>query len=66
MLRTDYNKKIWSLFVSGRLKPDSQLTGKFERSTVDADVANVMLIIEHARQQEEARIEWEMAAREME
>jgi len=66
LLRTDYGKEIWSLFVSGKLKPDTQLTGKFERSTVDADVANVMLIIEHARQQEEERIEREMAAREME
>ena len=66
LLRTDYGKEIWSLFVSGKLKPDSQLTGKFERSTVDADVANVMLIIEHARQQEEERRERELAAREAE
>jgi RIO kinase 1 len=66
LLRTDYGKEIWSLFVSGKLKPDTQLTGKFERSTVDADVANVILIIEHARQQEEERREREMAAREME
>ena len=66
LLRSDYGKEIWALFVSGKLKPNSQLTGKFERSTVDADVANVMLIIEHARQQEEFRRERELAAREEE
>ena len=65
LLRTDYGKEIWSLYVSGKLQPDSQLSGKYERSTVDADVANVMLIIEHARQQEEERRERELAAREV-
>ncbi len=65
LLRTDYGREIWSLYVSGKLQPDSQLSGKYERSTVDADVANVMLIIEHARQQEEERRERELAAREV-
>ncbi|HEX5637250.1 MAG TPA: PA4780 family RIO1-like protein kinase [Gammaproteobacteria bacterium] len=65
LLRTDYGREIWSLYVSGKLQPDSQLSGKYERSTVDADVANVMLIIEHARQQEEERRERELAARQV-
>lgn len=66
LLRTDYGKEIWSLYVSGNLTPDTRLSGKFERSTVDADVANVMLIIEHARKQEEERRERELAAGELE
>lgn len=64
LLKTDYGKEIWSIYVSGQLKPDTQLTGRYIRSTVDADVAAVMQIIEYARQQEEARIERELAARE--
>jgi RIO kinase 1 len=66
LLKTDFGKEIWALYLSGNLKPDTQLTGVFERSTADADVASVMLIIEHARQEEEQRRERELAVRETE
>lgn len=66
LLKTDYGKEIWGLYVGGNLLPDSSLTGRFERSTADADVAAVMRIIEHAREQEEERRQREAAARDME
>ncbi len=66
LLKTDYGKEIWALYVSGKLKPDTALTGRFERSTVDADVAKVMQVIDHAREEETERRLREQAAREME
>jgi RIO kinase 1 len=66
LLKTDYGKEIWGLYVSGKLQPDMPLTGRFERSTVDADVAKVMQVIDHAREQEAERRQRELAAREME
>ncbi len=66
LLQTDYGKEIWGLYVNGKLNPDTPLTGRFERSTVDADVAKVMQVIDHAREQEAERRQRELAAREME
>jgi RIO kinase 1 len=64
LLKSDYGKEIWALYESGNLQPDTALTGHFERSTVDADVAEVMQVINDAREQENERREREMAARE--
>jgi RIO kinase 1 len=64
LLKTDYGKEIWSLYVGGKLQPDTPLTGRFERPTADADVATVMRVIEHAREQEIERRQREVAARE--
>ncbi len=64
LLETDYGKEIWSLYESGNLQPDTPLTGQFARSTVDADVATVMQVIDDAREQEEERRERELAARD--
>lgn len=64
LLKTDYGKEIWGLYVSGKLQPDSPLTGRFERPTAAADVATVMKIIDDAREQEAERRERELAARE--
>ena len=64
LLETDYGKEIWTLYESGNLQPDTPLTGQFARSTVDADVATVMQVIDDAREQEEERRERELAARE--
>ena len=60
LLKTDYGKEIWALYLSGNLEPNTHLTGVFERSTAQADVAAVMQIIEHARQEEEERREREL------
>ena len=64
LLRTDYGKEIWSLYASGKLQQDTPLTGRFTRSTVDADVAKVLQVIEDAREQEMERRERELAAQE--
>ncbi|MDQ1362862.1 MAG: kinase 1 [Pseudomonadota bacterium] len=66
LLKTDYGKEIWALYTSGKLQPSSKLTGYFERSTVDADVVTVMQVIDHAREEENARRLRELAAKEME
>ena len=63
---TDYGKEIWALFESGKLQHDTPLTGRFKRSTVDADVDSVMQVIDDAREQEDERRERELAARETE
>ena len=64
LLETDYGKEIWALYVSGDLQPDTPLTGRFERSTVDADVALVMQVIDDAREQEAERRQRQLAARD--
>ena len=64
LLRTDYGKEIWALYESGNLHPDTQLSGRFERSTVDADVAAIMEVIEDAREQEAERRQRALAAEE--
>jgi RIO kinase 1 len=64
LLKTDYGKEIRGLYESGNLQPDTPLTGHFERSTVDADVATIMRVIDDAREQEVERRQRELAARE--
>jgi RIO kinase 1 len=64
LLTSDYGKEIWGLYESGNLQPDTPLTGHFERSTVDADVAEVMQVIDDAREQEAERRQRALAARE--
>lgn len=52
---TDYGKEIWSLYQSGELNPDIELTGKFKRSEKQADVSAVMREIDAARDADTAR-----------
>jgi RIO kinase 1 len=52
---TDYGGEIWSLYESGKLQPDSELTGVFRTEERRADVDEVMQIIEAARKEEAAR-----------
>lgn len=49
LLNTDYAHEMWALYESGELHPAVQLTGKFEHSTVDADIDAVLREIEDAR-----------------
>lgn len=39
---TDYGAEIWSLYQSGRLHPENELSGRFEHSEKPADVGSVM------------------------
>ena len=52
---TDYGKEIWRLYESGTLHPDVELTGRFEASTIPADVKSVLRDIEDAREEAETR-----------
>jgi RIO kinase 1 len=55
LLDTDYGMEIWSLYQSGKLKPESLLTGRFERNEKPADMAGVMREINDTLREEEAR-----------
>ena len=46
-----YGEEMWALFEQGGLRPDSELTGRFEFDTHDADVGAVLMSIEDARQE---------------
>ncbi|WP_394147350.1 PA4780 family RIO1-like protein kinase [Shewanella atlantica] len=55
LLKTKYAKEMWALFESGKLNPESELTGKFKESTKAADVESVLAEIEAAFEEEQAR-----------
>ena len=55
LLDTAYGKEIWALYESGKLQPESALTGVFEVEAGHADVDEVMQVIEAARREEAAR-----------
>jgi RIO kinase 1 len=56
LLRTDYGKEIWSLYETGALQPQSELTGQFKRNEKLADLNGVMRVIDAARDEEAARL----------
>jgi RIO kinase 1 len=56
LLTTDYGSEIWSLYENGQLHPESELTGRFERSEKPADVDSVMREVDDAFQEEMARL----------
>ncbi len=64
LLVTHYGEEIWDLFEHGNLHPDVKLTGQFAHSNVEADIATMMRIIEHAKLEEEDRKERERMARD--
>ena len=55
LLTTDYGMEIWSLYKSGKLLPDSELSGRFQRDERPADVRGVMREVADARKEEAAR-----------
>jgi len=55
LLATDYGMEIWSLYQSSQLKPDSPLTGRFERSEATVDLESVMREINDTLKEEERR-----------
>ncbi|MDH5485636.1 MAG: serine protein kinase RIO [Gammaproteobacteria bacterium] len=52
LLTTAYGKEIWRLYESGRLHPDTILTGQFAESKVKADVKGVLNVIDAAIKEE--------------
>ncbi|MEC4727467.1 serine protein kinase RIO [Shewanella sp. D64] len=57
LLETKYAKEMWALFESGKLKPDTVLTGVFVESTKAADVDSILAEIEAAFDEEQDRKE---------
>jgi RIO kinase 1 len=55
LLHTDYGHEIWDLFQRGLLRPDTALTGRFERKAGKVDLGSVMREIDDARAEEAAR-----------
>jgi RIO kinase 1 len=56
LLATDYGLEIWALYDSGKLHPDVELTGQYERDETAVDLEAVMREIDDARFEEEARL----------
>lgn len=50
LLATQYAPEMWALFELGELKPETQLTGVFAKDETVADVREVMLAIDEARE----------------
>ena len=55
LLATKYGKEIWALFEAGKLDPDAELTGRFERHEKAVDLDAVLSDIEDARFEEAER-----------
>ncbi|MCX7184626.1 MAG: serine protein kinase RIO [Nitrosospira sp.] len=55
LLTTDYGMEIWSLYQKSQLRPESVLTGCFERIEKPVDMNGVMREINDTLKEEEAR-----------
>ena len=55
LLDTEYAKEIWSLYKSGKLFPEIELTGRYERIEKPVDVGGVMREVDDALKEEAAR-----------
>jgi len=49
LLSTDYGREIWKLYAGGELRPQAELTGRFEQSSIPADVPGVLRDVDSAR-----------------
>lgn len=56
LLATDYGREIWKLYATGKLTPETKLTGRFEQSSMPADVRGVMREVDAARRWHERNI----------
>ena len=56
LLTTQYAKEIWSIYESGKLTPDTSLTGHFDEPTDAADVDSVLVEIQEALEEEQDRL----------
>jgi RIO kinase 1 len=55
LLDTEYAKEIWSLYKSGKLYPEIELTGRFERDEKPVDVEGVIRVVDDALNEEAVR-----------
>lgn len=49
--KANFAREIWKLYENGKLKPDSELTGKFVESTKKINVNEVLAEIDEAREE---------------
>jgi RIO kinase 1 len=59
---TFYGPEIWDLFQRGALRPGVTLTGKFERRAENANIDEIMAVIEDARAEAEEAEQRRLAA----
>ncbi|MGR0279179.1 PA4780 family RIO1-like protein kinase [Marinomonas dokdonensis] len=64
LLSTQFAKEIWAIYESGKLTPDTELTGLFDEPEDAADVDSVLLEIKEAFAEEQERLERISAANE--
>lgn len=64
LLDTWYGEEMWALYEAGKLRPDTELTGKFVHDTSRVDVNSVREAIEDARQEAIIRQQGREAAEE--
>ncbi|SCY79623.1 RIO kinase 1, partial [Nitrosospira sp. Nl5] len=55
--------EIWSLYQSGKLHPESKLSGHFEHNEKPANVGNVMRIVANVLKKEAALQRYKQAMR---
>ena len=55
LLDTEYAKEIWSLYKSGKLFPEIELTGRYVRIEKPVDVDGVIRVVDDALKEEAAR-----------
>ncbi|MFG6667083.1 PA4780 family RIO1-like protein kinase [Halomonas sp. HNIBRBA4712] len=56
LLKTHYGKEMWALYEAGKLTPESKLTGHFEFDTKSANVAELLDVIDDAKEEEAERL----------
>lgn len=62
LLNTYYGPEIWDLYERGRLRPGVTLTGQFERRAENANIDEILAVIEHARAEAQEAEERRLAA----
>jgi len=55
LLDTQYGKEIWALYESGKLQPESALTGSFRTEEGDVDLGEVLQLIDAVLAEDAAR-----------
>ena len=57
LLKTEFAREMWSLYESGKLHADSQLTGIYTYDETHADVDELMAVIDAASEEESERLQ---------
>ena len=57
LLKTEYAREMWSLYESGKLQANSQLTGNYTYDETHADVDELIAVIDAASEEESERLQ---------